>query len=66
MPAPKAATRATNPVPEPKQAAIQYKHAANNATGLSFDTVVRELRKRDFAVLSTVTEEGRPYSVGVN
>ena len=33
---------------------------------MSFDAVVRELRKRDFAVLSTVTEEGRPYSVGVN
>ena len=48
------------------EAEIQYKQAASNAPGLSFDTVVRELRKRDFAVLSTVTGEGRPYSVGVN
>ena len=33
---------------------------------LSFDPVVKELRKRDFAVLSTICEEGRPYSVGVS
>ena len=48
------------------EAEIQHKHAASNAPALSFDAVVRELRKRDFAVLSTVTAEGRPYSVGVN
>lgn len=32
---------------------------------LTFDRVVRELRRRDFAVLSTVTPERRPQSVGV-
>lgn len=32
---------------------------------LTFDRVVRELRQRDFGVLSTVTPEGRPHSVGV-
>jgi nitroimidazol reductase NimA-like FMN-containing flavoprotein (pyridoxamine 5'-phosphate oxidase superfamily) len=65
VPAPKAGTRAINRYPR-GEAEIQYTHAANNAPGLSFDTVVRELRKRDFAVLSTVTAEGMPDSVGVN
>ena len=32
---------------------------------LTFEQVVRELRKRDFGVLSTVTPEDRPHSVGV-
>lgn len=36
------------------------------AVHLNFEAVVRELRKRDFAVLSTVSEDGRPHSVGVN
>lgn len=31
----------------------------------TFDRVLRDLRKRDFGVLSTVTPEGRPHSVGV-
>jgi nitroimidazol reductase NimA-like FMN-containing flavoprotein (pyridoxamine 5'-phosphate oxidase superfamily) len=47
-------------------AEIQYKNAASNAPALGFYTVVKELRKRDLAVLSTVTEDGRPYSVAVN
>lgn len=38
----------------------------SDALHLSFEAVVRELRKRDFAVLSTVSDDGRPYSVGVN
>jgi hypothetical protein len=33
---------------------------------LSFDAVVHQLRRRDFAVLSTATAEGRRYSAGVN
>jgi hypothetical protein len=48
------------------EAEIQHKHAASDTPTLTFDSVVKELRKRDFAVLSTVSEEGRPYSVGVN
>ena len=38
----------------------------SNALQLSFEAVVHEVRKRDFAVLSTGTEDGRPQSVGVN
>ena len=45
---------------------MQHKHAASDAPSLTFDSVVKELRKRDFAVLSTVSAEGRPYSVAVN
>ncbi|HXM56908.1 MAG TPA: pyridoxamine 5'-phosphate oxidase family protein, partial [Candidatus Dormibacteraeota bacterium] len=37
----------------------------NASSRLTFDRVVRELRRRDFAVLSTVTPERRPQSVGV-
>lgn len=37
----------------------------NGSNGLTFARVVRELRRRDFGVLSTVTPEGRPHSVGV-
>ena len=47
-------------------AEIKHKHEASETPKLTFDSVVKELRKRDFAVLSTVTEEGRPYSVAVN
>ena len=36
------------------------------ALGLSFEAVVGELRKRDFAVLSTVSEDGTPHSVAIN
>lgn len=36
------------------------------AVHLNFEAVVRELRKRDFAVLSTVSVDGRPHAVGVN
>jgi hypothetical protein len=32
---------------------------------LIFDRVASELRRRDFGVLSTVTPDGRPHSVGV-
>src|SRR6266508_233232 len=31
-----------------------------------FDLVLSHLRKRNFAVLSTVSSRGRPHSVGVN
>jgi hypothetical protein len=48
------------------EAEVQHKHATSDTPTLTFDSVVKELRKRDFAVLSTVTEEGRPYSVAVN
>lgn len=37
----------------------------NASSTVTFDRVVRELRRRDFAVLSTVTPECRPHSVGV-
>ena len=37
----------------------------NSNNRLTFDRVERELRRRDFGVLSTVTPEGRPHSVGV-
>jgi general stress protein 26 len=33
---------------------------------VTFELVLSHLRKRDFAVLSTVSKEGRPHSVGVN
>ena len=36
--------------------------AADNVT---FDRVLSELRRRDFGVLSTVSPDGRPHSVGV-
>jgi nitroimidazol reductase NimA-like FMN-containing flavoprotein (pyridoxamine 5'-phosphate oxidase superfamily) len=42
------------------------KQATSDPAPLSFDSVVKELRNRDLAVLSTVTDEGRPYSVAVN
>jgi nitroimidazol reductase NimA-like FMN-containing flavoprotein (pyridoxamine 5'-phosphate oxidase superfamily) len=32
---------------------------------ISFQRILSELRKRDFAVLSTVDDRGRPHSVGV-
>lgn len=32
---------------------------------VTFEMVLRELRSRDFAVLSTADDQGRPYSVGV-
>lgn len=38
----------------------------SNAPALSFDSVVKALRKRDFAVLSTVSGDGRPYAAGIN
>jgi len=38
----------------------------SKAPTLSFDSVVNALRKRDFAVLSTVSEKGRPYAAGIN
>ena len=33
---------------------------------VTVDLVLDQLRKRDFAVLSTVDEEQRPHSAGVN
>ena len=33
---------------------------------ISFDAVVHELRNRDFGVLSTVSDDERPHSAGVN
>lgn len=33
---------------------------------VTFELVLRQLRKRDFAVLSTVDEAGNPHSAGVN
>jgi general stress protein 26 len=33
---------------------------------VTFEAVLRRLRTRDFAVLSTVSNEGRPHAVGVN
>jgi nitroimidazol reductase NimA-like FMN-containing flavoprotein (pyridoxamine 5'-phosphate oxidase superfamily) len=47
------------------EAEVQHKHVTSDTPTLTFDSVVKELRKRDFAVLSTATE-GRPYSVAVN
>lgn len=38
----------------------------SNAPALSFDSVVKALRKRDFGVLSTVSGEGVPYAAGIN
>jgi nitroimidazol reductase NimA-like FMN-containing flavoprotein (pyridoxamine 5'-phosphate oxidase superfamily) len=32
---------------------------------VTFEMVLRELRRRDFAVLSTADDQGRPHSVGV-
>jgi nitroimidazol reductase NimA-like FMN-containing flavoprotein (pyridoxamine 5'-phosphate oxidase superfamily) len=49
-----------------REAEVQHKHATSDTRTVTFDSVVKELRKRDFAVLSTVTEEGTPYSVAVN
>jgi nitroimidazol reductase NimA-like FMN-containing flavoprotein (pyridoxamine 5'-phosphate oxidase superfamily) len=39
--------------------------AMDASSRVTFDRVLRELRRRDFGVLSTVTPEGRPHSVGV-
>lgn len=36
------------------------------APKLTLETVVSELRKRDFGVLSTVDPDGKPHSAGVN
>ena len=33
---------------------------------MTFELVLSHLRKRDFAVLSTIGKGGRPHSVGVN
>jgi nitroimidazol reductase NimA-like FMN-containing flavoprotein (pyridoxamine 5'-phosphate oxidase superfamily) len=33
---------------------------------VTFEVVLGHLRKRDFAVLSTVDKEGTPHAVGVN
>jgi Pyridoxamine 5'-phosphate oxidase len=33
---------------------------------VTFELVLSQLRKRDFAVLSTISEERRPYAAGVN
>jgi hypothetical protein len=38
----------------------------SKATTLTFDSVVNALRKRDFAVLSTVGPDGTPYAAGIN
>ncbi len=37
-----------------------------NERRVTFDLVLGHLRKRDFAVLSTVDKEGTPHAVGVN
>jgi hypothetical protein len=39
---------------------------AERGTRVTVDLVLDQLRKRDFAVLSTVGEEKRPHSAGVN
>lgn len=36
------------------------------APGVSFARVLSELRKRNFAVLATASEDGRPHAAGVN
>jgi hypothetical protein len=36
------------------------------AQRVTFELVLSHLRKRDFAVLSTVSPESTPHSVGVN
>jgi pyridoxamine 5'-phosphate oxidase-like protein len=36
------------------------------AQRVTFELVLRHLRARDFAVLSTVSKDGEPHSVGVN
>jgi len=33
--------------------------------GLTFEAILKELRKRSFAVLSTIDEQGGPHAVGV-
>ena len=33
---------------------------------MTFELVLSHLRKRDFAVLSTISKGGKPHSVGVN
>src|SRR5450756_897372 len=33
--------------------------------GLTFEAILKELRRRSFAVLSTIDEQGRPHAVGV-
>ena len=43
----------------------QIEHRVAKASGLNFDLVEKELRKRSFGVLGTVTEEGGSHSVGV-
>jgi nitroimidazol reductase NimA-like FMN-containing flavoprotein (pyridoxamine 5'-phosphate oxidase superfamily) len=48
------------------EAEVQDKRTTSDTPTITFDSVVKELRKRDFAVLSTLTEEGKPYSVAVN
>ena len=35
------------------------------AAKVTFETVLKELRKRSFAVLSTIDEQGTPHAVGV-
>ena len=44
---------------------MQVEHMVAKVSGLTFDLVVKELRKRSFGVLGTVTKDGRPHSVGI-
>ena len=44
---------------------LHVEHRAAKAPGLTFDSVVKELRKSSFGVLGTVTKEGGSQSVGV-
>jgi len=36
-----------------------------SSRGLTFDLVEREIRRRNFGVLSTISDDGKPHSVGV-
>lgn len=41
-------------------------HQSASEHGITFALVLKQLRKRDFAVLSTADEDGNPHSAGVN
>jgi len=38
---------------------------SKSSTRIGFETIERELRKRDFGVLGTISPEGHPHSTGV-
>lgn len=51
--------------PEPRPSSHRASAALAGQQRVTFDLVLREMRKQHFVVLSTVDDEGQPYSAGV-